>query len=71
MRSRERVALALRHQKPDRPPFNFWMDRRLMAQSAGRFGADYRVTHFGADIAESFPGFGWPSVPGEDLDGHE
>jgi uroporphyrinogen decarboxylase len=69
VRSRERVALALRHQKPDRPPFNFWMDRRLMAQYAARFGADYRVTHFGADIAESFPGFGWPSAPGEDLDG--
>ena len=63
LKSRERVGMALRHQKPDRPPYNFWMDRYLMAQYEARYGPYFRVTHFGADVLESFPALNWPSGP--------
>jgi hypothetical protein len=29
MDSKTRVLMALSHQKPDRAPFNFWMDRHM------------------------------------------
>ena len=56
MTSKERFLTAVRHQKPDRPPFNFWMDRPVMADYEKKVGhRHWRVTHFGADVIETFP----------------
>lgn len=56
MTSKERFLTALRHQKPDRPPFNFWMDRPVMADYEKKIGhRHWRITHFGADVIETFP----------------
>jgi len=55
MTSRERVRAVLAHKKPDRLPFNFWMDRDLMAALDKRFGENFRVNHYGADVIETFP----------------
>ncbi|HEY63867.1 MAG TPA: hypothetical protein G4O02_04795 [Caldilineae bacterium] len=67
--SRDRVRAALSHERPDRVPFNFWMDRRLMARYAARYGEYFRITHFGADVLESFPGWMWPAGPTIERDG--
>ncbi|MDR1464428.1 MAG: hypothetical protein LBJ11_03905 [Oscillospiraceae bacterium] len=56
MTSRERVRRVLRRELPDRLPFNFWMDRDRMAELDRRLGADFRVTHYGADVVETFHG---------------
>ncbi len=70
MDSKTRVLKALNHEKPDRVPFNFWMDRRLMAQYEKEFGhRHWRVTHYGADVIESFPYLIFPSGPKEERDG--
>jgi len=54
--------MALAHEKPDRVPFNFWMDRRLMAKYEQSIGnRHWRVTHYGADVIESFPTLTFPS----------
>lgn len=56
MTSKERFLAALNHQKPDRAPFNFWMDRPVMQQYEQKIGhRHWRVTHFGADVIETFP----------------
>ena len=61
MDSKTRVLTALAHKKPDRAPFNFWMDRRLMAQFEKEVGhRHWRVTHFGADVIETFPYLDFP-----------
>jgi len=68
--SRERFLSAVRRRKPDRAPFNFWMDRRLMARYEQRIGhRHWRVTHYGADVIETFAWLGWPSAPGIERDG--
>lgn len=54
MTSRERVERAIRFETPDRVPFNFWMDRRRMAEFDAKFGDNFRVSHYGADVVESF-----------------
>lgn len=54
MTSRERVECAINFQKPDRVPFNFWMDRRRMAELDAKYGADFRLTHYDADVIESY-----------------
>lgn len=70
MDGRERVLTTLAHQKPDRAPFNFWMDRRLMAVYAARLGGDdFRVRHYDADVVETFPLLAWPHGPTVDHDG--
>jgi len=70
MDSKTRVQLALAHQKPDRVPFNFWMDRRLMARYEQRFGhRHWRVTHYGADVIESFVCPQFPAGPGIEHNG--
>ena len=55
MNSRERVHAILNNQKPDRLPFNFWMDRPLMAELDKKFGPNFRVNHYGVDVIETFP----------------
>ena len=55
MTSKERVLAALEFRRPDRVPFNFWMDRRLMAQYEEKYGPDWRVRVFDADVVETFP----------------
>ena len=56
MTSKERFLKAINHQKPDRAPFNFWMDRPLMKKYEEKIGhRHWRVTHFGADVIETFP----------------
>jgi uroporphyrinogen decarboxylase len=45
----------LNRQTPDRLPFNFWMDRSIMAELDRKFGENFRVTHYGADVIETFP----------------
>jgi uroporphyrinogen decarboxylase len=61
MDSKTRVLKALDHEKPDRVPFNFWMDRRLMGEYEKRIGhRHWRVTHYGADVIETFPALAWP-----------
>lgn len=62
MDSKTRVLKALGHEKPDRAPFNFWMDRRLMAEYEKRIGhRHWRVTHYDADVIESFWNLPFPS----------
>ncbi|MCL2160038.1 MAG: hypothetical protein FWH48_11585 [Oscillospiraceae bacterium] len=56
MNSRERIHLVLNNQKPDRLPFNFWMDRDLMSALDKKLGENFRVAHYGADVIETFPG---------------
>jgi uroporphyrinogen decarboxylase len=60
MNSRERVLTAINFQEPDRVPFNFWMDRRRMVELENKYGKDFRVTHFGADVIEVFPSISYP-----------
>ncbi|MBD3173673.1 MAG: hypothetical protein GF320_00720 [Armatimonadia bacterium] len=70
MDSRTRVLKALRHEKPDRAPFNFWMDRRLMERYEQRIGnPNWRVTHYGADVIEAFALLAFPTGPGVERDG--
>lgn len=59
MTSRERVNCVLRGEQPDRVPFNFWMDRDKMAEYDARWGGDFRLTHYGADVIEAFVLFDW------------
>lgn len=54
MNSRERVESVINFRKADRVPFNFWMDRKRMAELDAKFGDDFRVAHYDADIVESF-----------------
>jgi uroporphyrinogen decarboxylase len=62
--------MALAHKKPDRVPFNFWMDRRLMARYEEELGhRHWRVTHYGADVIESFPDLRFPQGPTREKDG--
>lgn len=70
MDSKTRVLTALACQKPDRTPFNFWMDRRLMADYERRIGhRHWRVTHYGADVIETFAPLAFPSGPQIEQDG--
>jgi uroporphyrinogen decarboxylase len=70
MNSKTRVLMALAHEKPDRVPFNFWMDRRLMAEYEKEFGSrHWRVSHYGADVIESFHLLKFPEGPTEERDG--
>lgn len=69
MTSKERVLAALHFQPVDRLPFNFWMDRRLMARYEADYGPDFRLTQYGADVVETFPLLAWPTAPGVDRDG--
>jgi uroporphyrinogen-III decarboxylase len=55
MTSRERVRLVLNNKIPDRLPFNFWIDRDKMSELEQKLGENFRVTHYGADIIETFP----------------
>jgi uroporphyrinogen decarboxylase len=59
MTSRERVERAIRFETPDRLPFNFWMDRGRMAEFDAKYGENFRINHYGADVWESmvFPAF--------------
>ncbi|KKT06065.1 MAG: Uroporphyrinogen decarboxylase (URO-D) [Parcubacteria group bacterium GW2011_GWA2_43_17] len=54
MTSRERVERIINFQVPDRIAFNFWMDRRRMAELDAKYGADFRINHYDADVVESF-----------------
>jgi uroporphyrinogen-III decarboxylase len=69
MTSKERVIQQLNFKKTDRVPFNFWMDRRLMSDYENRFGEDFRVSHYDADVIETFPLLNWPAGKGEERDG--
>ncbi len=70
MDSKTRVLTALNHQKPDRAPFNFWMDRRLMEQYEQKHNhRHWRVTAYGADVIETFPLLDWPRGKGIDQNG--
>jgi len=59
MTSRERVHTVFQGKKPDRLPFNFWMDRNLMAELDKKLGEDFRIAHYGADVIESFFDVDW------------
>jgi len=59
MTSRERVAKAINREKPDRLPFNFWMDRQRMAEFEAKYGVEWRHYHYGADVVETFPAIPW------------
>lgn len=60
MDSRERTERAINFETPDRPPFNFWMDRRRMEELDRKLGPDFRVRHYDADVVESLPAFEFP-----------
>ena len=67
MNSKERVLLALKREKPDHVPFNFWMDRRLMEKYEKKFGhRHWRAVHLGADVIETFPYLIFPIGKGID-----
>lgn len=69
MTSRERVQRVLSGQLPDRLPFNFWMDRDRMAELDRRYGADFRLTHYGADVIEGFILLNfWPGLSANTVD---
>lgn len=59
MTSRERVRCVLEGGRPDRMPYNFWMDRRRMAEYDAQYGADFRHTHYDADVVEAFVALPW------------
>jgi len=59
MTSRERVRCVLEGRRPDRVPFNFWMDRDAMAKYDERWGHDFRVHRFDVDVIEAFVGLPW------------
>ncbi len=61
MNSRERVERAIRFEKPDRLPFNFWMDRRRMAGLNQKYGEDFRLTRYGADVVEAMCAVPFPA----------
>ena len=63
MNSKERVLAALDFEEPDRVPFNFWMDRRLMAQYEQQYGEGWRVRAFDADVVETFFNLAFPCSP--------
>jgi len=69
MTSKERVIKQLNFEKTDRVPFNFWMDRRLLADYEKNLGEDFRITHYDADVIETFPLLEWPQGKGEERDG--
>ena len=70
MDSKTRFLAALNRRKPDRAPFSFWMDRRLMGEYEKRIGHHHwRVTHYGADVIETFAHLPWPSGPGVEREG--
>ncbi|MHB9036441.1 MAG: uroporphyrinogen decarboxylase family protein [Armatimonadota bacterium] len=52
--SRQRVQRVLKGDLPDRMPFNFWMDRDKMTEYDAKWGADFRLTHYGVDVIEAF-----------------
>ncbi|MEI8207076.1 MAG: uroporphyrinogen decarboxylase family protein [Kiritimatiellales bacterium] len=60
MTSRERVERSINFEKPDRLPFNFWMDRRRMEELNRKYGEDFRVTRFDADVVEAMSGVPFP-----------
>lgn len=59
MNSRERVNIILEGGVPDRLAFNFWMDRPLMAELDAKFGDNFRISHYDADVIETFPLVPW------------
>lgn len=61
MDSKERVIRAIHFEKPDRVPFNFWMDRRKLGELETKYGDQVRIRHYGADVLESFVLLAWPS----------
>ena len=61
MNSKERVLKAINFEKPDRVPFNFWMDRRLMDDYEKKYGPDWRVRHYDADVVETFFALPFPT----------
>lgn len=61
MTSRERVERAIHFETPDRLPFNFWMDRRRMDELNAKYGEDFRVTRFDADVVEAMSMVPFPS----------
>ncbi|QHI70679.1 uroporphyrinogen decarboxylase family protein [Tichowtungia aerotolerans] len=61
MNSRERVERAISFEIPDRVPFNFWMDRLRMDELNAKYGEDFRVRHFGADVVEAMSMVPFPS----------
>lgn len=69
MTSRERVELALSFKRPDRVPFNFWMDRRLLAQYEEKYGPYFRVEHYGGDVIEVYENLRWPMGETVERDG--
>ncbi len=60
MDSRERVECAIQFEKPDRLPFNFWMDRRRMEELNAKYGEDFRVTRYDADVVEAMSAVPFP-----------
>lgn len=61
MTSRERVERVINFEKPDRLPFNFWMDRRRMDELNHKYGEDFRVTRFDADVVEAMSMIPFPA----------
>ena len=68
---RDRVEKTIRFETPDRLPFNFWMDRRRMAQLEEQYGENFRVTHYDADVVESLAFLPFPTAEFKDQSGTE
>ena len=67
MNSKERVLIALKRETPDKVPFNFWMDRRLMERFEKKYGhRHWRAKCLGADVIETFPHLNFPIGEGVD-----
>ena len=63
MESRERVMLALGHQRPDRVPINFRGVPRVVETVSQALGTDYEglLQHWGVDFREIIPPYIGPS----------
>lgn len=58
--SRRRVEKIINFETPDRVAFNFWMDRKRMAEFDQKYGNNFRISHYDADIVESFAMIEYP-----------
>ena len=67
--SRKRVEKIINFETPDRVAFNFWMDRQRMVELDAKYGTNFRICHYDADIVESFALIPYPQGHHEIVNG--
>jgi hypothetical protein len=51
--SRKRVEKIINFETPDRVAFSFFLDRRRMAELDAKYGANFGICHYDADVVSS------------------